>query len=166
MDWSYEYERHYFFLSLPLEGDGALETFLLNAMEHETGNIFFSQQSKHFVKEIIEKKKKTPSRRMQSKILGETKSTDQSSLSRILRPGMAGPSLRRRKSIASGDSLGKVRADTDILPRLRDPQNRALRKDSSTVPRTYSLDGRRLSSHHPRRLQSPSLFRWQPKSDG
>lgn len=57
MDWSYEYERHYFFLSLPLEGDGALETFLLNAMEHETGNIFFSQQSKHFVKEIIEKKK-------------------------------------------------------------------------------------------------------------
>ena len=91
---------------------------------------------------------------------------EQSSLSRILRPGMAGPSLRRRKSIASGDSLGKVRADTDILPRLRDPQNRALRKDSSTVPRTYSLDGRRLSSHHPRRLQSPSLFRWQPKSDG
>lgn len=112
------------------------------------------------------RRKKTPSRRMQSKILGETKSTDQSSLSRILRPGMAGPSLRRRKSIASGDSLGKVRADTDILPRLRDPQNRALRKDSSTVPRTYSLDGRRLSSHHPRRLQSPSLFRWQPKSDG
>ena len=161
MDWSYEYERHYFFLSLPLEGDGALETFLLNAMEHETGNIFFSQQSKHFVKEIIEKKKKLPAEECNPKYLAK-----RSSLSRILRPGMAGPSLRRRKSIASGDSLGKVRADTDILPRLRDPQNRALRKDSSTVPRTYSLDGRRLSSHHPRRLQSPSLFRWQPKSDG
>ncbi len=71
MDWSYEYERHYFFLSLPLEGDGALETFLLNAMEHETGNIFFSQQSKHFVKEIIEKKKKLPAEECNPKYLAK-----------------------------------------------------------------------------------------------
>lgn len=47
---------HYLFLSIPLESDGALETFLLNAMENEPGNVFLSQQSKQFVKDIIEKK--------------------------------------------------------------------------------------------------------------
>lgn len=46
----------YLFLSIPLEGEGALETYLLNAIENEPGNVFLSQQSKQFVKDIIEKK--------------------------------------------------------------------------------------------------------------
>lgn len=44
------------FLSLPLTGEGALETFLLNAIEHEPGNSFLSQEARKFVAELIKKK--------------------------------------------------------------------------------------------------------------
>ncbi|KGI89654.1 DUF3226 domain-containing protein [Megasphaera elsdenii] len=44
------------FLSIPLTGEGALETFLLNAIEHEPGNSFLAQESKRFVAELIKKK--------------------------------------------------------------------------------------------------------------
>lgn len=44
------------FLSVPLTGEGALETFLLNALEREPGNSFLSQESKRFVADLIKKK--------------------------------------------------------------------------------------------------------------
>lgn len=44
------------FLSVPLTGEGALETFLLNAIEHEPGNSFLTQEAKRFVTGLIEKK--------------------------------------------------------------------------------------------------------------
>lgn len=48
------------FLSLPLTGEGALETFLLNAIEHEPGNSFLSQEARKFVAELIKRKKPYP----------------------------------------------------------------------------------------------------------
>lgn len=44
------------FLSIPLTGEGALETFLLKAIEYESGNSFLAQESKRFVAELIKKK--------------------------------------------------------------------------------------------------------------
>ena len=44
------------FLSIPLTGEGALETFLLNAIENEPGNSFLAQESKRFVDDLIKRK--------------------------------------------------------------------------------------------------------------
>lgn len=44
------------FLSVPLTEECALETFLLNAIEHEPGNSFLAQEAKRFVTGLIEKK--------------------------------------------------------------------------------------------------------------
>lgn len=43
-------------LSIPIEGEGALETFLLNALEKEKGNSFLAVQARQFVGKIIQQK--------------------------------------------------------------------------------------------------------------